>query len=174
MRKKIVNLALILSLPCPFTKAAPEITDSFADSETYLATDGQDLHFGPADLRTATAALASQFGAACGDSFCAGDFANLQPLEWTCSIRKTDGALGQCFWIFAGSAARIDRASGTLTPVAETFSCKVPITGSVEDLVSFLSQAKESGDSGYDGLTRVKMPGSGYTLREVLIGCLGG
>ncbi|MBM4251555.1 MAG: hypothetical protein FJ146_06255 [Deltaproteobacteria bacterium] len=174
MRKRIVNLALSLLLPSSITPASPEATDSYTDAETYLATTSDSPDFAPAALQSATAALAAQFAAACGDTFCAGDYANLQPLSWTCAVRKSDGVLGQCLWIFAGSAATINRADGTLTPIARTFACTVPISGTAHDLVSFLNQAQESGDSGYDGLTRTKLPGSGHSLREVLISCLGG
>ncbi len=174
MRKRIVTLLLSALLPCNLSLAETMMTGAYTEAETYLATTGQNLHFAPSDLKAATIALAEQFTQSCGDTFCSGDFSNLHAIEWSCTIRQVDAVLGQCIWIFAGSYVKIDRVTGALMPVARTFVCHLPVTGTVQDLMSFFQKASVMGDSGHDGLTQTKLPGSERTLNEVLLGCLGG
>src|SRR5207244_8745111 len=44
--------------------------------------------------------LKQEFGAVCGDTFCAGDYANLTPLTFSCSVSSKLGNVHDCVWTF--------------------------------------------------------------------------
>src|SRR5262249_7153017 len=47
--------------------------------------------------------LKSDFDDVCGDTFCGGDYSNLEPLRFRCSINTTTKVLKNCTYVFAGS-----------------------------------------------------------------------
>ena len=116
--------------------------------------------------------LAGEFNAICGDTFCAGDFGNLQALSLACSVEAQAQQVGQCIWVFAGSYAFVDRATGKVSMNKQVFECDLGFKGTAADLSAFLVAAAEGGASGTDGLRQVKIPGGGRTLMDVLLHCL--
>ena len=63
----------------------------------------------------AEGALKSGFDAVCGDTFCEGDYSNMQALRLACSARATTGTLRDCKWLFGGSYNTLDAATGAIT-----------------------------------------------------------
>ena len=117
-------------------------------------------------------AINQQFADICGDTFCAGDFSNLTPLDFTCTVRITDHQVTGCLWTFAGTYTEIDAHTGAMRPHTHDYHCNLTLTGSPADLPTFLRTASQSGGSGYDGLTKVSLPGASQTLYHALLKCL--
>jgi hypothetical protein len=109
------------------------------------------------------AAIRSDFDGACGDTWCEGDYTNLQALRFRCSEDATTGLLGGCSWTFAGSTERI-RSSGRLTGEHEGFACPVPVEGTAAELAAAVGAEPGAIDRPLPGTTR--------TLRDALNDCL--
>lgn len=114
------------------------------------------------------ATIRQDFDDACGDTWCEGDFTNLQPLRFKCSEDTTTGRLGGCSWTFAGSSDSI-RSSGKLVAEHEGFACPVAVDGTASELATALSTPVD-GDGGR-AIDR-PLPGSTTTLRDALNDCL--
>jgi hypothetical protein len=74
-----------------------------------------------------TARLRDQFDEICGDTFCEGDYSNLQPLRFQCSVEARSRRIGSCVWSFAGSQESIDPATGHITSQPGFWSCPIPL-----------------------------------------------
>lgn len=108
------------------------------------------------------------FDDACGDTWCEGDFTNLQALRFRCSEDTTTGRLGGCSWTFAGSYEEI-RSTGRLVAEHEGFACPVAVDGTAAELVAALTTPVD-GDGGR-AIDR-PLPGGAATLRDALNDCL--
>jgi hypothetical protein len=111
-------------------------------------------------------ALQAGFDAVCGDTFCEGDYSNLQALRFACSVRNTTGTLRQCKWLFGGSYNTLDSATGAITVDAKGYKCIVPVKGNVNDLSAALTAA---GDTSAIDRT---LPGTTGSAYDALLGCL--
>lgn len=136
---------------------------------TYVdAFDSYDAGTDVDALYTAERALRSGFDQVCGDSFCEGEFTNLQALRMGCSVRATTGTLRSCKWFFAGSNNEIDPKTGAITVNAKTYKCTLPVRGTANDLAKALT---ESRTEGRDAIDR-PLPGSTKSAYDVLVDCL--
>ena len=109
------------------------------------------------------AKLASEFAGVCGDTFCEGDFANLQPLTFSCSVTSKTGSVKDCAWTFAGSYAFTDPKTAAIRVDAPAFVCHVaPKTTSVK-LIALL---QNSADAIHETL-----PGTTGSLYDALVDC---
>jgi hypothetical protein len=112
-----------------------------------------------------TAALRADFDAICGDSFCEGDYANLQSLRLRCSESTETGKLGTCAWIFAGSATSRD-ASGFIQVSKQDFTCSFPVDATHGELAAALAP----GASETNVLFR-PLPNTTTSLNDAILGC---
>ncbi|HMH69281.1 MAG TPA: hypothetical protein VK519_15325 [Pinirhizobacter sp.] len=71
--------------------------------------------------------LARGFNDICGDTFCEGEYSNIQHLRYRCSVRLADGVMGECIWTFAGSNQEVDPTSGKVVVDGRIWQCKSPI-----------------------------------------------
>lgn len=71
--------------------------------------------------------LDQNFDAICGDTFCEGDYSNIQSLRFRCSVDSRTGVLGECVWVFAASNEEVDPATGAITVQTQSFTCKAPL-----------------------------------------------
>lgn len=97
------------------------------DAAAYVA---QTPH--AARWRDAQALLNQAFDDVCADTFCEGDYGNLTPLSWRCSVAQGTGALGACVWVFAGSAEFVDAETGAIQVESAVVPCTIPVHGPVE------------------------------------------
>lgn len=116
--------------------------------------------------------LARQFDAICGDTFCEGEYDNLTPLAFNCSVAKSTRQIGQCTWTFAGAYSEVDAVTGVVDTKHKVFDCDLQVRGSAADLVRFLQEASHGGASGFEGLRQAVLPGSSRTLMSALGRCL--
>ncbi|WP_394839835.1 hypothetical protein LVJ94_23390 [Pendulispora rubella] len=109
--------------------------------------------------------LKRNFDDRCGDTFCEGEFSNVESLRYRCSVEKASGTLGTCVWVFAASNEGVTTSTGDIAVDTQTWRCKTPLAAntSVQDFLSALS-----GDHPMDA----KLPGTTQSIYDGLTNCL--
>lgn len=102
------------------------------------------------------------FDAACGDSFCEGDYPDVAGLGFSCSVDRTTARVAGCSWSFAAAATAVD-SRGHMTAGTKTTRCGVAIDAPAGALTSALA--------GDDPL-HAPLPGRTTSIYDALIGCL--
>jgi hypothetical protein len=143
--------------------AALAETAAFVDMAAYLLKTQQSTERLGALERT----LRDAFDDICMDTFCEGDYGNLTPLSWRCSVAAHTGAVQQCIWVFAGSAEFIDAATGNIDVEDKISTCAIPVQGSADELLDTLLAE----DDGVPVLER-SLPGGATTVYRSLSSCL--
>jgi hypothetical protein len=112
-----------------------------------------------------TMQLRRQFDEICGDTFCEGDYSNLQPLRFQCSIEARTRHVGTCVWNFAGSQEAINPATGDIAVQPGFWQCRIPLAPqtSVDRLLAALDNPQP---------LYAKLPGTDQTVLDGLIECL--
>ena len=96
---RILLTLLIVSLSGAVHAQTDTRRNHYIDVYEYFTTDAQyEAWF------TLTAQLNHDFDDICGDTFCEGDYSNIESLRFRCSVEQTTGRVGRCLWIFAGSS----------------------------------------------------------------------
>ena len=168
--RHVTWLALLLgSLGAFEARAAGE--PNFVDGWTYFDA-AAPASFSSLAFEKAKRALASQFEAVCGDTFCSGPFSNLTSLGLDCSFHAASGQVGECVWTFAGSSAKVAPDTGRIAIHKRIFECAIGIQGSANEVIEFFNAASDPGSSGSDGLRNVPVPGTGVDLMATLRRCL--
>lgn len=111
-------------------------------------------------------ALRSEFDQVCGDSFCEGEYTNLEPLRFKCSENTVTGELGTCAWTFAGSE-EVLRYNGSFRIEAQPYTCSFAVDATAAELSAALAPS----DDGVRLFDR-PLPNTTTTLNDVLIDCL--
>ncbi|HEX7813517.1 hypothetical protein [Dyella sp.] len=138
-------------------------TGNYVDAIDYPSPEGGwDRFF---DLE---ASLAGGFDSVCGDTFCEGDYSNLRPLSYRCSVERTSGIIGECVWTFAGSYQDIDPDNGKVKVDARLWQCRTPINPGthIEQLYSALEPIGP-----HDVLHKL-LPGGNKSIYDGLTECL--
>jgi hypothetical protein len=167
-KRTIVNsatcCAIVLLGLCstPSTRAAnaSSSTAAYVDMSEYLPTwQQQDAWF---DLQYA---LKRDFDNACGDTFCSGEYTNIQALRYRCSVDRSTGVIGECIWTFAASDESIDPGSGKVVVQPRIWQCRSPLAPytRAEELIQALGTSRP--------LSR-PLPRSNQTLHYSLSDCL--
>jgi hypothetical protein len=74
-----------------------------------------------------TTQLRRDFDAICGDTFCEGDYSNIESLRLRCSVELATGRIGRCLWVFAGSNEDVDPDTGRIVVQAHVWRCRLPL-----------------------------------------------
>lgn len=116
-------------------------------------------------FRRVEAALVRGFDQICGDTFCEGEYGNLQPQRLRCSVHAASGIVHECAWTFAGSTARVDDASGEVVVDSPSWACVIPVPEqtSLSELLATLE--------GPDPIN-TPLPGTNTSVYEGLTDCL--
>jgi hypothetical protein len=102
--------------------AAQSVPPHYVDIYEYFTSDAQyEAWF------TLTSQLHHNFDDICGDTFCEGDYSNIQSLDFRCSVEQASGRIGRCLWIFAGSYEEIDPDSGKINVTSHVWRCRAPL-----------------------------------------------
>lgn len=110
--------------------------------------------------------LRQNFDEICGDTFCEGDFSNLESMSLRCSASTRTGQLKSCNWLFAGSYETVTPSTGNIRPVAKFFPCKIEVVGTPAALMDALLKP------GGRGPLWQPVPGSGRAIYDSLGDCL--
>jgi hypothetical protein len=155
---------LLASLVVALSATAHAQSDSrrhhYIDVYEYFNTDAQyDAWY------NLTMQLDQNFDDVCGDTFCEGDYSNIQSLRLRCSVEQRGGQIGQCVWIFAGSYEDIDPANGHVGVNSQVWQCLLPIAPhtTIDGLMTALA--------GNDPL-RTTLPGTQVTIYDGLADCI--
>ncbi|NVI96887.1 hypothetical protein HV824_01945 [Myxococcus sp. AM009] len=116
--------ALSLSFLAPLSALASgnTVANAYVDVSAYLTSE--------ADIEAwyqLSASLKRNFDDICGDTFCEGEYSNIESLRFRCSVNALTGRMGQCVWVFAASNEEVDPATGAVTVDAQTWACQVPL-----------------------------------------------
>lgn len=145
-------------------------TISTGDAVTYVSA--RDYYASAAGLdrwSKTVANLKAGFDRVCGDTFCGGDFGDLQAVDFSCAITKSTGNVKSCAWTFGGSWHLVPEKGGQLDVHSSTFRCDVPVKGTLSQLISTLTAPTQWWEDEY---LRLPLPGTTATAYDALLGCL--
>jgi hypothetical protein len=157
--KVIAGLAIAMAagLAVPPALATGQAKDLYVDAIDYPnQEDGWDSFF------TLERRLFRDFDEICGDTFCEGEYSNIQALRYRCSIERATGFMGECVFVLAASNQEIDQATGWVKVDAPVWRCKTPLAPNTkaDDFFRTLAASRyplheplpDTDDSIYDGL----------------------
>lgn len=151
------HFALFFSLVAN-AHAAPSqtVAGTYVDAKTYLSGTDLDAWY---DL---TYKLKNNFDNVCGDTFCEGEFSNIEALRYNCSVDQASGHIGMCAWTFAASNEEVDPISGNIIVQKGAWRCRTPLEQNIgiDRLITALA--------GNTPL-HAPLPGSNGTIMEGLI-----
>lgn len=132
----------------------------YVDAGSYLRSDAEyEAWYGLQH------GLRRNFDEICGDTFCEGEYSNIQSLRFGCSVDRASGVIGQCLWLFAASDESVDPATGKVAAKFQHWRCRSPLTPGTT-LEAFLAAL-----AGERPLY-ARLPGSQRSLYDGLIDCL--
>ena len=128
---------LALLIAAAPTHAAEPLPARYIDAPTALLDDAEHYE----GWYTAAYGLRRDFDAICGDTFCGGDYTNLQPLRFACSVEAATGRVSRCVWSFAGSNETVNPLTGAIAVDAPVFRCRIALARgtTIQQLVRALS-----------------------------------
>ena len=164
MTRSLVTAAFaaIFAALVPFAaQAQTSPTPSYVDVSGYALPDAQYEAW--INLRII---LKRDFDDICGDTFCEGEFTNIEPLSFRCSVDQATGRLGMCAWIFAASNEEIDPYTGRISVSQRGFwRCRTPLA--VGTTIDQFIDALQGDQPLY-----APLPNSTRTIMDGLIDCL--
>jgi hypothetical protein len=130
------------------------------------ARDYYTSEAGIARWTAAKTALKNGFDRVCGDTFCSGDFGDLQAMDFTCAITKSTGNVKSCMWTFGGSWHLVAAQGGAQQITASTFKCPMLMKGTLSSFIDVLTA------TGIDQPINRALPGMTTSAYDSLLGCL--
>lgn len=109
--------------------------------------------------------LKVNFDDICGDTFCEGEYPNLEALKYTCSANTITGEVGECRFVFAASSDEVDPDTGKVRASVRQWQCASPLAPHTDarQLLAALQGSRP---------LWATLPGTSTTLYEGLIDCL--
>lgn len=115
--------AIVVSALLAFPGSAHARADGpYVDVSAYIHSDAQIEAW-----YAMTRQLRRDFDDICGDTFCEGEYTNIEPLRFQCSVHRVSGRIGMCVWSFAASEEVVDPLSGKVAVLPRTWQCRTPI-----------------------------------------------
>lgn len=156
----LVSAMVVVASAGTPASAQSEPGTNYVEAISYLDTDAEyeawfDIQHG----------LRRNFDDICGDTFCEGDYSNIQSLRYNCSVDATTGRIGMCVWVFAGSIEDIDPATGKISVHQAFWRCRTQLAPGTT-MESFLSALQGSRP------LYAALPGSDQSIYDGLVGCL--
>lgn len=101
----------------------------------------------------------------CGDTFCEGDYSNIAPLRFQCSVQLRSGRIGSCTWSFAASNEDIDAGTGGLSVDVPAWNCPITLAPDVTMAQLLVALAGEQP-------LFMPLPGGTDSIYDHLVDCL--
>lgn len=133
----------------------PTKTQTYHSAADVLGGDNPDAWY------PGVSAIDSGFAQICGDTFCEGDYNDIDALGFTCAVSNA-GNVKNCALSLAGAYTTVG-AYGVITAHTKTWSCVVPFSGKKAALATFIQ-----GSDPYDAT----LPGETTSIHDALVGCL--
>ncbi|NID17388.1 hypothetical protein [Luteibacter yeojuensis] len=129
------------------------------------AIDWPTKEAGMARFATMEYLLGLSFERLCGDTFCEDTYANLRPMQLSCSVDARKGTVRQCLWMFSGSSTSVHPKSGAVRASSRVYACRLPIARDtpVDSLYEALHGAE---------LLHAKLPMTHRVIYDSLRDCL--
>lgn len=152
----------IAMLAVAFSSIVLAQNDKYVDARHYPDESGWDR------FNALARRLTGDFDYICGDTFCEGDYTNIQSLRFRCSVERATGMMGECIWTLAGSYEEVDPDSGRVQVDARTWQCKAPLLPGtpIENFYAALE-----GSRPLDTI-RAPLPGTEHSIYDGLADCL--
>jgi hypothetical protein len=162
-RMAILGLSVIglgIALPAAAMDSRPQ-TATYVEMQDYLPTWQEQNAW-----RNTRYALKREFNDVCGDTFCSGEYTNIESLNYRCSVNTSTGIIGECVWVFAASEEDIDPNNGKVVVKPRVWQCVSPLapSTSAQELVAVLANNRNP--------MQVTLPRTGTNLHESLSDCL--
>ncbi|HVJ94565.1 MAG TPA: hypothetical protein VM580_32490, partial [Labilithrix sp.] len=106
--------------------------------------------------------LADNFDSICGDSFCEGEYSDISPLRFACSVNLNTQRVSRCSWAFAAAELEVD-SRGAIAARTTTKRCNIEVGSKASTFMAALE--------GDDPLFAT-LPGKTTSIYDALIGCL--
>ncbi|HUB89029.1 MAG TPA: hypothetical protein VMA74_04780 [Dyella sp.] len=162
-RMALLSLSVIglgFALPATATDRSPQAA-TYVEMQDYLPTwQEQDAWW------NTRYSLKREFDDVCGDTFCSGEYTNIEALNYRCSVNTSTGLIGECVWVFAASEEEVDPNSGKVVVKPRVWQCVSPLapSTSAQELAVALANNR--------GPMQVTLPRTRTNLHESLIDCL--
>jgi hypothetical protein len=150
-------IAMVAFFTHPSALATGQAADGYVDAINYPSQEDGWESFFSLERR-----LFRDFDDICGDTFCEGEYSNIQALRYRCSIERATGFMGECVFVLAASNQEIDQATGWVKVDAPVWRCKTPLAPNTkaDDFFRTLAASRQplhaplpgTDDSIYDGL----------------------
>lgn len=111
--------------------------------------------------------LKLEFDQVCGDTFCEGDYSNIEALRFRCSVHARTGRIGQCVWVFAASNEEVAARTGKIEVDAKSWQCQLPLARGTT-LKEFLRTLAPASVNALE----TPLPRTSSTLYDGLLDCL--
>ncbi len=155
-------LSLVIGLPLCLASLPAVAVDRFVDARLH-----PDQASGWERFRNVERALVAGFDDVCGDTFCEGEYYNLQPMRLRCSVERATGQVAACTWTFVGSSTSV-RSDGSIDVDLRSYACVLPLA--VGTPLESLLQALEAVPP-RDSID-VPLPGTSTSVYDGLTECL--
>ena len=159
-----VASAVIMSIAALSTGAAPPRHASppaYVDAETLFPDEGEAGRWSRMKR-----VLAHDFDQICGDTYCEGEFSDIEPILFVCSAARGSGELKHCVWLFNERTPESISATGEIEIDHRSVVCDIPVASTAAVLAdALLAPGKLS------SLDR-KLPGTDTSIGEALVPCL--
>jgi hypothetical protein len=166
LKTVFLGLATVFAL-CTATQATaknaagayPDGAGPYVDMDDYLQGSQRDA------WSHATYMLMKNFNDVCGDTFCEGEYSNIQELRYRCSVDADTGIVGECVWLFAASEEQINPGDGKIVAQPKLWECVSPLAAQTRavDLVQALANQQP---------LFAELPQTDQSLFDGLIDCL--
>ncbi len=155
-------LRWMIGLPLLLAGVPALAGDRYVDARLY-----PDQGSGWERFRGVERALVAGFDDVCGDTFCEGEYYNLQAMRLRCSVERASGQVAGCTWTFAGSNTTV-LDDGSIDVDLRSYACVLPLAEGtpLESLLHALETVppRDSID--------VPLPGTSTSVYDALVNCL--
>lgn len=160
VRSIVLALVSVVTLGVSSLAAGDDTVREYVDVGAYLTADADiDAWY------TLVGNLRQNFDDICGDTFCEGEYSNIESLRYRCSVERSTGTIGSCVWVFAASNEEINPRTGKVIVDAQAWRCRSPLVRgtSIHDFLSALSVTTP---------LYAPLPGTTQSIYDGLANCL--
>lgn len=160
----LLLLGLLVTSACV---PSSDLSEEDVDEDLHAASGTRYVELGssledPSQWRAVVDGVQEGFDRICGDTFCEGDWSNIESLAFECSVSEKLGKVRECVWAFAASDAAVAPADGAVHTQVPFFVCRVRPKATGPELVAALAS-----DPLY-----APLPGLGTSFYDALGECL--